>query len=170
MTIHIINTKGLVNELAAGKVTEKEGFQYFLANTLLWTITLYYGIFIGANISWIFLLELIIVLLITIVGLAKAFEANGGANGTNFIFRATCLSFPVGVKISILSIALGWLNYFLFPIIVDPVTFRDPEKLFDMVTFIWAPAFTALFFWRLLVHFVEITKINAPNKSPQMDA
>lgn len=167
MTIHFFNTKALVSELATGKITERGAFQYFLANTLLWTLTLYYGIFIGANISWMFLLELVIVLLITVLGLIKAFNANGGADGTNFVIRATCLSFPVGIKINILSIALGWLNYFVSPIIVDPITFRDPEIVYDMVTFIWAPAFTALFFWRLWVHFVDITKKNAPNNPPQ---
>jgi len=112
-------------------------------------------------------LALSLVLLISVLGLLKAFEANGGPGGTNFVVRATCLSFPIGVKVNVLSIGLGWLNYFLFPIIVDPATFRDPDRVFDLVTFIWAPAFTALFFWRLLVHFVEISKKSAPNKAPQ---
>ena len=158
MAIHFLNTKALARELATGKITEKVAFHYFLANTLLWTFALYYGNFLSATINWIFLVELVVVMLISVLGLLKAFEANGGPGGTNFVVRATCLSFPIGVKVNVLSIGLGWLNYFLFPINVDPATFRDPDRVFNLVTFIWAPAFTVLFFWRLLVHFIEISK------------
>ena len=45
-----------------------------------------------------FLVELVIVLLITVLGLLKAFEANGGSGGTNFVVRATCLSFSSRTK------------------------------------------------------------------------
>jgi hypothetical protein len=170
MAFHIFNTKALATELSTGRVSERGAFQYFLANSLLWTLTLYYGLYIGANIDWRFLLELVIVLLITVYGLLKVFEVNGGANGHDFILRATCLSFPVGVKVNLLSICLGWINYYIFPIVVDPVSFRDPDRVLDIIFFLWAPAFTALFFWRLWVHFVSISMTNAPNNAPQSDA
>ena len=159
MAIHFLNTKALTTELALDQVSEKTMFQYFLANSLLWTISLYYALVFGAAINWMFLLETVVVLLITIHGLLKAFSINGGADGRDFVVRATCLSFPIGLKVNVVSLILGLVAaYIIYPSIIDPSSFRSPERVYELIMFLWAPAFTAIFFWRLSVHLKEIPK------------
>jgi hypothetical protein len=108
-----------------------------------------------------------VVLIITVFGLSRCYHANGGALGQHFVLRATCLSFPIALKITFVSIALGWVNLFIFPKVVDSTTFRDPERVWDLVTFVWSPAFTALLFWRLWHHLSSIQGQKTPN--PQLN-
>ena len=164
MKIHFFNTRSLATQLALGKVDELLTFQYFFANNILWTLTLYYGLLSGAKLSWLLVLEIVIVIVITVLGLRRAFDANGGPSGQGFVIRATCLLFPIGIKITVASIALGWVNYFLFPIIIDPMSFREPERVYDLVTLIWAPIFTAILFWRLRLHITSISRQAASNE------
>ena len=98
-------------------------------------------------------IEIIIVLLISLLGLLKSYEENGASAGNDFVARAVCLSFPIGIKVEIIAISLSWMIYYAFPSLIDPMTFRDPEKIWDLIEFIWAPAYTAIFFWRLWVAF-----------------
>lgn len=153
MAMHIFNTRKLVVQLAQEKIRGKDAFHYLLANILLWTSFLYYGYIFGEPFSWLFILKLIIVLLISIFGLTKAFEANGGDQGHDFVLRAICLSVPVGIKVGCLSIMFSWGTYLLFPVIIDPATFRDPGRIYGLLMFIWAPSFTGLFYWRLVANF-----------------
>ena len=107
MNIQFVNTNKLATQLANNEVSEKTTFSYFLANTILWTLVLYYGPATGAKFTWLTVYDLAIVLIISIIGLLKCFQANGGNDGQNFLVRATCLSFPIGLKINILSLPEG---------------------------------------------------------------
>lgn len=167
MTIHFWDTKKVASDLALDQITERDGFAYFVANSVLWTIAFYYGVLFGARLDWLFLYELIVVLAITVFGLFRCFEANGSSGGRQFVLRATCLSFPIGVKINLLSSILGWASYFYFPSIVDGVTFRDPTRVYYLITFFWAATFAALFYWRLWYHLSSITQRHLTRRSTQ---
>jgi len=149
MTIHFWNTGELVNELARDAVREREAFLYFLANSVMWSAVLYYSIFWGARANWLFFYEFAVVMVITVFGLIHCFESNGGANGRHFVLRATCLSFPIGLKVNGASILLGLAFFVLLPDAVDATVFRYPERVDDLISFTWAAAFTILFYWRL---------------------
>jgi len=156
-----------VSELSQDQLGEKDTMQYFLANSLLWTAALYYGIFAGAHISWMFLSEIGVVLAITALGVLRAYEANGSAEGQHFLFRVVCLSFPVGLKVNLISVLLSWVLYSVFPVLVDPIAFRNPDRVYDLITFVWAPIFTGIFYWRIWVHMKKISRRSAPNHAPQ---
>jgi len=170
MTIRFWNTKALAQKLALEAVRERDTFSYYLLNSVMWTIMGYYGYYFGARIGWLFFYEILVVLAITVFGLARCYEANGGSSGQHFVLRATCLSFPIGLKINVASILLGWVYYFLFPRVVDATIFRDPGRVFDLIMFVWVPAFTALFFWRLWHHLSSIPHLTAPNPALNPDA
>lgn len=159
MAIRFWNTKALAQELALAAVREREAFSYYLLNSVMWTLMGYYGYYFGARIGWLFFYEILVVLAITIFGLARCYEANGGSSGQQFVLRATCLSFPISLKINVASILLGWVHYYLFPRVVDATTFRDPGQVFDLIMFVWVPAFSALFFWRLWHHLSSIPRL-----------
>jgi hypothetical protein len=163
MAIHFWNTKALARKLAHDGISERDAYGYYLANSIMWTILNYYAIATGARIGWLFFYEILVVLVVTVFGLSRCYAANGGHTGQHFVLRATCLSFPISLKISTASILLIWVNYVVFPKVVDSTTFRDPGHVWDLVTFVWAPVFTALFFWRLWHHLSFLQNLSAPN-------
>lgn len=165
MDMHFYDTSKLTQKLANNEVTESQTFSYFLANAILWTLVLYYGPATGAKVTWLTLYDLVIVLLVSIVGLLKCFEANGGSNGNDFVVRATCLSFPIGLKITILNLLLVWGAYYIFPNIIDGATFRDPERVYLLLMFLISASINILFYRRLWVHISRIYTSNEPNKS-----
>ena len=156
MAIKYFHTKKLVVDLIENRVGEKESCQYLVANTVLYTILLYYSVVIGAKLGFLYVIELIIVILISILGLMKTFEINGGESGQQFLVRVNSLSFPLTLKISTLSIALSWVSYFLLPKVITYDTLKTPEKAYEFLIFLWAPVFTFIFYWRLQTHFQAI--------------
>ena len=165
MDIQFFNTNKLTAQLANNEVSEKATFSYFLANTILWTLILYYGPATGAKVTWLTLYDLVLVLIVSIIGLLKCFEANGGADGKSFLVRATCLSFPIGLKINILYLLLVWGTYYVFPKIIDGATFRDPARVYMLLMFLISAITAILFYRRLWVHISYISRQNAPNQS-----
>lgn len=163
MAIHFWNTKALAKKLAHNGVSERDTYFYYVATTVMWTALSYYAIAMGARIGWLFFYGILVVLVITVFGLAQCYQANGGDSGQHFVLRATCLSFPIALKINTVSVLLGWIQYFVFPYVIDGITFRDPGHVWDLFTFVWAPAFTALLFWRLWHHLSALQKQRAPN-------
>ena len=164
--INFWNTGVIAAQLSRGEIGERDGLLYFVANSVLWTVNLYYGVMVGAKYDWLLFYELLVVLTITIFGLLKCFEANGGAEGNQFVLRATCLSFPLGIKVSLLSVASGWGIYYIFPRVVDPMSFRDPTRLYLLLMFLLAAGLTAFFYWRLWLHLAAVRQ-QAPN--PQLN-
>lgn len=71
------NIRALANELGKNKVSEKKGMHYFLVSTLLVLFATYYAMWWGAERSWQFYFEFIVLAVITIFGCLKSFEANG---------------------------------------------------------------------------------------------
>ncbi len=156
--VSFLDTRVLARKLAQGDIDEKKGAHYFLANNILWTLMLYYGMFFNVEASWSIFFETVIILVITIFGLHRSFDANGGSEGRDFVLRATCLIFVIGIKITALSIALGWVAYFVLPMLIDPVIFKDPARVYSLIIFLWSPIFTALLFWRLRLHITAIIR------------
>jgi hypothetical protein len=156
---HLLKTRALAEELAASPKSEYTGFQYMLAQTLLWYCMNYYNLWLGSSVTWMFFVEWATVLLIVFLGLYRAYHANGAENGKDFLVRATCLAFPISVKVTLVSILLGWTAfYFVDPIIITSTAFRNPSNVLDLVYFVWAPAFTAILFWRLNIAFRRLRK------------
>jgi hypothetical protein len=150
--VHFWNTGAIAAKLGRGEIGERDAFLYFVANSVLWTVNLYYGVLVGARYGWLLFYELLVVLAITVFGLCKGFEANGGSDGSHFVLRATCLSLPLGIKVSLLSFASGWGIYYIFPTVVDPMSFRDPTRVYQLFAFLLAAGITGFFYWRLWLH------------------
>jgi len=165
MDIQFINSNNLAKQLANNEVSEKTTFSYFLANTVLWTIVLYWGPATGAKVTWLTLYDMVVVLTISVVGLLMCFQANGGPDGKNFLVRATCLSFPIGIKINILNQLLVWGTFYIYPKVIDGATFRDPTKVYLLLMFLITALITILYYRLLWVHISYIYSKSAPNQS-----
>ncbi|MCW5625560.1 MAG: hypothetical protein KIT73_12680 [Burkholderiales bacterium] len=166
--MRFFDTKQLVIDFSESRVTEKSSAEYYLGNTLLLVLLTYYEHLFGlSNSGLLFFVECGVVLVVSILGVATCFRANGGADGRDFMLRANCLAFPIALKLNVANMMLGWLVYAYFPEVIDYRSFRSPALLDALLTFVWAPAFTALFFWRLAVHLRTIA--NSSTGSEQRD-
>jgi hypothetical protein len=169
--MRFLNTERLVVDLARGQVTESGCAEYYLGNTVLWTLWGYYSLYMGlSSRGFLFFVECGAVLIVTVLGVASCYRANGGADGRDFMVRANCLAFPIAVKLNAISVALGWLNYFYFFRVFDERTFHSPERLLNLLLFLWGPVFVGLFYWRLSVRLRAVRRLSEPNSTLNKDA
>lgn len=152
MTIHWWNTDALVERLAAGHVSESESLRYAMINAVLFTQATYYATWGGGYRSWLLLYEFIVVTIISVVGLAECFKANGGVHGTDFLKRLSVISVPIGIKVALAAIVLGQVSYFGFGYVVTPTAFRNPAFVYELYSFAFAAAFMFIFYWRVASH------------------
>jgi hypothetical protein len=97
-TIHFFNARQLALELARGEVEPRQRGYYLLAVSLSSTAFVYSG-FVSANPlwSWLSLYEALVVTVILVAGLSRAYDAAGGDANPDFIAQFTCLSLPVNI-------------------------------------------------------------------------
>lgn len=169
--MRILNTDRLVGDLAGGHVTESSAAAYYLGNLILATVSTYYSLFFGfSSLGLTFFLECGAVLLITILGVAACYRANGGASGQEFMLRVNCLAFPISLKLNTVSAILGWLNYFYFFRIFDEQIFHSPDRVLNLLLFLWSPVFAGLFFWRLSVRLRSVRRLSGQKGSAAPEA
>ena len=152
MNIHIWNTKAVARDLVGGRVSEIDACGYLLALSLLFAADHYLAVFVVPPIDWMLLYEFIVVVTVTLVGLRACFLANGGRNGKDFILRFTCISLPINIKLALFGWAFVFVNYRYPELVIDSMTFADPERAWMVLTMFWLAAFTSIFYWRVWHH------------------
>ena len=170
VNFHIFNTGKLAAELSRSDPSERIAYFYLLSTELLLAFLLYYSLFFGAYINWLFFLQAVIVLLITFIGVSEAYRANRGESGREFLVRSVCLLLPITINTTLASVALAFLYSYLLPYIADPSIFWNPNRPLILIDFIWAPVFTAVIFWRLNVHIGRIATRSSPDNVLSSDA
>lgn len=163
MATHWWNTDKLVQRLADESVSEDESLRYALINAVLYTQAVYYAAWGGGYRGWLLLYEFLAVTIISLVGLAECYKANGGAQGAQFLKRFSVISAPIGIKVSLAAIALGQVGYWGFSYIVTPSTFRNPAFVWELYSFVFAAAFMFIFYWRVAVHLASVIRIQRSN-------
>lgn len=150
--MYLWKTDKLSSEIKENTLTEKDWKDYFLAGAILITISMYMLQTMPRINMLSLMVEGILMIIITIIGINFTFNANQENNGSHFVARITALSFPLSIKIIAISfifgIVLGYLNE------LDPISTENEE---------WAiTAFTVLiqiiFFWRIRVHLTYINE------------
>ena len=162
--MHFLSTQNVVSDLVEDRISNKNAAEYYFANTIFLTFWSYYSLYFGlASRGLLFFAECGAVMLATILGITACYQANGGSSGRDFVLRATCLSFPIMVKVYTVSALLGWANFYLFYKVFDESSFRSSERILNVVMFLWAPVFAFIFFWCLSVHLRTVTHRSVPN-------
>lgn len=116
-----------MEDLKAGRVTQREQFKYFLALALFGAVVMEFLLYSGgysndleypddahwfvrASMPWF--LSLGISVVITIIGVRVCYKINGAGDDEDFILRMTCLSVPVLVRVIVLFLL------FCIPVVV----------------------------------------------------
>lgn len=138
-------TKELANQIKNNEITESDRKNYYLASLVI----TYAGIYlVYANPrSEVFpvLVEAIIIILVSVVGINVTFKSNGGNAGNDYIARVVVLLLPITIKIVVSSLVVGVFMGFVMAAMSLPKLYADYAATFATVIF------QALTFWRLNV-------------------
>lgn len=145
-------TERLAAALAEGRVGERESLAYAMLTALLYFQAVYYGIWFGGTQDWMVIGEFAAVTLIAFAGLYECFRANGGAAGADYLKRLYCLSVPVGIKVTLASVILGQAIALGFGRVAQMQQWRDPRFAYELLSFFFAGALTAVYYWRVAHH------------------
>ncbi len=99
----------LADRIARDGVPNREVGYFMLANLLFGSI-IYYGAFTWGNPSWtlLSLLEFAVIVIITLLGMTRCYEAAGGDNNSNFAMQFNCLSFGVWFWCTVYTWVIYW--------------------------------------------------------------
>jgi hypothetical protein len=166
------NVSKLAEDFQQDRVDEKERFNYYLATSIVAGSISQLVSFFG----WAKVLHLItaaMILLIALIGIIFCHKANKRGDDADFVARMVCLSWPVGVKVlllllalcSIISVALGlfvhlfdvFFVFYYFESYAEVAAFRK-QMAGDSISFLYF-MFGILYFicyYRMLHKYVKI--------------
>ncbi len=96
------NIKELEKKIVENEFSDKEGFKYFLAFSILGFLATY----ISASENFISFIELLIGVVITIWGSYSIFKANSAGDGQDFFKRYFALSWVIGFRLLIIILII----------------------------------------------------------------
>jgi hypothetical protein len=135
--------KQLESKISNNELSDKEGFYYFLAYSILNIIML--SLFTDDSNSWKFS-GLVIALVITIWGLWTTYDVNNEIDGKDYLKRYLAISWVIGMRLIVVSIFIGILLGILlvFYSVKNNIDLRDPNPLFDLAGLIFQTLFTLI--------------------------
>jgi hypothetical protein len=107
--MHLLRTSSLVTQLSRRAVSSEERAKYLLASFLVFNVVYYSGLAVSTAEPWSVPngIEAVVVVLVNIIGVVKAFDASGGKDNPDFVAEFTCLYVPVSVT----TVAAVWGAY-----------------------------------------------------------
>jgi len=115
MTIHPFSAKQVAAELRRSEITPKSKQHYLILSFVIFTVFYYSGLIIGQPTwTWMSVYEGVAVLVIQVFGVAKAYEASGSEENSDFIAEFTCLYVPVSITTVGAIWTCFWIIMFVF--------------------------------------------------------
>ena len=107
--MYLWKTSRLVAELRNGSLNEADLKNYYLATSAIFLAGYYLSLLAPPQTLSALAFEAVGSLVVTIIGVNYAFNANGGNAGSFFVNKAVSISFPLLIKVMVASIAFGIL-------------------------------------------------------------
>jgi hypothetical protein len=109
--MHVLSTRRLLEDLARGRVSQRDKAYYLLVGWLLYVVIGYSTlVFANQGRTWLGLLEAFMIVVIAVLGIQSCYEASGGDNNKHFVVDFTCLLVPLTIKVYVAV----WGTYWLF--------------------------------------------------------
>jgi hypothetical protein len=163
--MHWWRTDRLVVQLADNTLAERDALRYMLLSAGLYEFALYSSSWFGNWRGWQLLVEFGVALLISLVGIHECYKANAGAGGRQFIGRFSALAIPVGLKLALASLAIGFFLSYTSGYVINASTFRDPRFVHEVLAFVLGITFTFVFYWRVAYHLARVVQRERSNPS-----
>lgn len=110
---------------------------YLVASVVAYSLVLLTGLIPGASSPWTLpaFIEAAVMIGITILGIAKAYEAAGGEQNSSFIEEFICLQVPVLITTSLAVWSVFWILVSFFPSLITGVLRASPSFMDTLATF-----------------------------------
>ena len=165
MAMHWWRTDRLVVQLADNTLAEHDALRYMLLSAGLYEFALYSSSWFGNWRGWQLLVEFGVALLISLVGIHECYKANAGASGRQFIGRFSALAIPVGLKLALASLVIGFFLSYTSGYVINESTFRNPRFVHEVLAFVLGITFTFVFYWRVAYHLARVVQRDRSNPS-----
>lgn len=152
--MYIWRTTALSEDIKADALSDNDWKQYYLAGSIFMTISTYLIMLTPRENILSVLIESIAVIGVLIFGVSITYNTNqkGGGTGQNYIARIIALSFPLLIKIFVLSLIFGLTLGIVGEILVFV------KEIAEWGFAIFSILMQILYFWRLNVHLAFINK------------
>jgi hypothetical protein len=141
-------TEKLTTELKADALTEHAKKNYYIGTSAITLIGIYLAIISGTTNVSMTLLEGLLVLTVTVLGINLTFKTN---QGKDYITRMVVLSFPLFIKIYTAAIVAGLIIGVLTAMNTSPI-----EPFTPLLTLSIGVGVQLIYFWRLNTHLSRI--------------
>ncbi len=144
--MYIWKTATLATDIKNDSVEPREWKKYYLAVSIFMTLAMYLTALLPRENMAAVLAEAIAMIGILIFGVSITYQSNQGDGGVDYISRMTALSFPITVKIFLISLLGG----VLMGILSEEASLSEMFMEWGMVVFV--AIIQIVFFWRINVH------------------
>ena len=148
------NTKALAHELSADTLEKRHYKNYYLVGAVIISIVYYLGMLSPYFDVRVTIVEAILTIIIMVMGIQKAYVANGGDQGVHFLNRITALSLPILLQTTVAGIGFGLILLLIYQF------FNLENTAFDLWYEWCISAFTIflqiLFFTRLISYMKRV--------------
>jgi len=144
--MYIWKTGSLSTDIKNNNVESREWKKYYLALSIFFTLTMYLTTLTPRENMVALLVEAIAMVGILICGVSITYQSNKGDVGVDYISRMTALSFPITIKIFLVSLSGG----LLIGILSEVISVSETSLEWMMVGFV--SVIQIAFFWRINIH------------------
>jgi hypothetical protein len=152
----------LAEDFQNNRVDEREGFKYYLATIISWTMFLEISQYVGSAFDFISLISFTVGVGGTILGSFLCYGANKNGDDRDFIARMICLGWPITVKLMVILFVPA-------VIIFAPVAFvlalegSSSDFAGEVHGLIFELLFVVVYYWMLYKY---ITIVAQPSRAP----
>ncbi|HIO31633.1 hypothetical protein [Marinobacter salarius] len=150
--MYIWKTSSLAEDIKNNSIGQREWKKYYLAVSIFMTLAMYLTALSPREDLVSVLVEAVAMVGILIFGVSITYTSNNGDSGIDYISRMTALTFPILVKLFLLSLLFG----VLVGILSEALSLPESAMEWIMVGFV--SIIQIGFFWRINTH---IKYINA---------
>jgi hypothetical protein len=173
--VYLLNTRKLVEDLAANRVSPLDKVYYLLVGWVLYS-AIGYSTLTFANVGrhWLGLFEFFMITVVAVLGMQRCYEVSGGDQNHHFVVDFTCLLVPLTIKVWVVVWGLYWLFAWPYNAIVGPDAVYSTEESARTAFFLsrhagWLATLAAAIgcqvglFWRMRVHMSALTELREPS-------
>lgn len=148
--MYIWKTAALATDIKNNSIGTNEWKKYYLAVSIFMTLAMYLTALTPRENMVAVLVEAIAAVGILIFGVSITYQSNKGDSGSDYIQRMTALTFPISIKIFLLSLLAG----VLIGVLSEVASLSDTVLEWLMVVFV--TVIQVIFFWCINVHIKHI--------------
>ncbi|WNO10612.1 hypothetical protein [Teredinibacter sp. KSP-S5-2] len=141
--MYIWKTRSLAEDIKNNRISSNEWKKYYLAVSIFMTVSLYLLMLSPRENTTAVLVESIAMVGILIFGVSFTYRSNMGDDGVDYISRMTALTFPILIKLFLISLLGGVVIGVLSEALSFSITVLEWSTTFFSILI------QVIFFWRI---------------------